>query len=210
VEERFVLSENTKLSLKLQFAENIKVSTWDKNEIYIKANVLINNGKLDEAFVWKVQKSNESVSILSDFDKELLKKGKRVDCPQNQNRFVNDKENEDFGVCSDINFEIFVPTQTDLNLETISGDIELNGEFTNHLSVKSISGFVDMSWAGSLGANLEMKTITGEVYSDFEIAFENKQEFTNVGYLLKGKLNGGGKQLHLESISGDVFLRKNK
>jgi hypothetical protein len=54
-----------------------------------------------------------------------------------------------------------------------------------------------------------MKTITGEVYSDLDINFLNKKDTPQiVGYLLKGTLNGGGAEVHLESISNDVFLRK--
>lgn len=210
IEERFTTS---KLILNLKFANNIKVSVWDKNEVYIKATVQINGGKLNEAMLWKVQKSNESVSIVSDFDKEQFKNGKVEDCPDdNHNFWSTNGKNGGNRVCSDIFFEIFVPATIDLNVETISSDIELNGAFANNLFVKSISGFVDVCWKNNEGANVEMKTITGEAYSDFEIDYENKKTKSNggIGYMLKGTLNGGGKQIHLESVSNDVFLRKSR
>ncbi len=54
-----------------------------------------------------------------------------------------------------------------------------------------------------------MQTVTGEVYSDLEINFSNKEEKPQmVGYMLRGTLNGGGPEVRLESISNDVFLRK--
>jgi hypothetical protein len=54
-----------------------------------------------------------------------------------------------------------------------------------------------------------VKTITGEVYSDLDIDFGNKKEKNPiVGYLLEGKINGGGPEVKLESISNNVYLRK--
>lgn len=74
---------------------------------------------------------------------------------------------------------------------------------------QSAYGYVDMSWSKAKGANLAMKTVTGEVYSDLTIDFTGKREkHPLVGYLLEGTLNGGGPTLRLESISNNVYLRK--
>ncbi len=56
-----------------------------------------------------------------------------------------------------------------------------------------------------------MKTITGEVYSDLAIDFNDKrQKNPLVGYLLEGTVLSGGPEVRLESISNHVFLRKEK
>jgi DUF4097 and DUF4098 domain-containing protein YvlB len=104
-------------------------------------------------------------------------------------------------------YEIYVPRQADVHLETIDGNVVIT-EFTGPLFAKSISGFVDVSWPKNKGADVAMQSISGEVYSDMAINFQNKQEqIPLVGYLLKGQVNGGGPRIRLESISNNVYLR---
>lgn len=214
ITETYKLPESGRVSMNLKFADSIRVSSWDKDEIQIKAIILINNGKLNKAFTMKVDKSGGELGIVTDFDKELMKQGKIQDCDdyisQDGNHYTTKKGInwiDGNTVCSDIYFEIKVPNKADFRLETISGNIEIQG-FAGKLFAKTISGFVDLTWKAGKGADLEMKTITGDVFSNFEVALENKKKSSPVGYELKGKLNGGGIPIHLESISGDVYLRK--
>ncbi|MFT6963739.1 MAG: hypothetical protein ACJAWV_003477 [Flammeovirgaceae bacterium] len=65
-----------------------------------------------------------------------------------------------------------------------------------------------MDWKENSGANISLKSISGEVYSDLEIDFENFKQNPIVGYKLCGKFKNGGSRLYLESISNDVYLRK--
>jgi hypothetical protein len=111
-------------------------------------------------------------------------------------------------VCSEINYRVYLPRQAKLKLETINGNIDIEGA-TATVQAKTISGYVDMSWPKAKGANVAMKTITGEVYSDLNIDFKNKkQKDPIVGYLLEGTFNGGGPVVRLESISNNVYFRK--
>ena len=69
-----------------------------------------------------------------------------------------------------------------------------------------------MSWPPTAGAQLALKTITGEVYTDQDIAFssEPRSRHAGVGYQLRGTLRGSGPLVRLESISNDVYFRKRK
>ena len=214
VEETYALPESNRVSMNLKFADSIRVTSWDRNEIQIKAVILINNGKLNEAFKMEVDKSSGELEIVTDFDKNLMKQGKIEDCggyvTKTGDVYTTNKGanwNNGNMVCSDIYFEIKIPNKADFRLETISGNIEVRG-FSGKLFAKTISGFVDLTWKASKGADLEMKTITGDVFSNLDVALENKKKNPVVGYELKGKINGGGTLVHLESISGDVYLRK--
>ncbi len=214
VEETYKLPESNRVSMNLKFADSIRVTSWDKDEIQIKAVILINNGKLNEAFTMKVDKSGGELDITTDFDKALMKQGRVEDCEnyisRNGDSYTTRKSinwNNGTMICSDIYFEIKVPNKTDFRLETISGNIEIRG-FAGKLFAKTISGFVDLTWKAGRGADLEMKTISGDVFSNLDVAIENKKKNPIVGYELKGKINGGGTLVHLESISGDVYLRK--
>lgn len=213
VNETYKLPESGRVSMNLKFADSISVSSWDKDEVLIKATILINNGKLNEAFTMKVNKSGNELEIITDFDNEIIKQGKAEDCngyTSSKNNFYAEKGmywNKGNVVCSDIYFEIKIPNKTDFRIETISGNIDIQG-FAGKLFAKTISGFVDLTWKANKGADLEMQTITGDVFSNLDVALENKKKNPVVGYQLKGKLNGGGIPIHLESISGDVYLRK--
>ena len=51
VEKNYPLANTEKLSLKFEYPELVKVSTWDKQEVQIVAKVLINGQDGSEDFV---------------------------------------------------------------------------------------------------------------------------------------------------------------
>ena len=205
IEKSLPFSNGQKVNLDLKFADDIKIRYWDKKEVYMKMSVEINSGKLNDALLVETVSQPQEISLKTDFDKELIKQGKREDCPGNQYSQYNDGGNV---VCSQINYEVFLPRQAELKVETISGNINIQ-DANGAVYAKSISGFVDMSWLGSKGANVSMKSITGELYSDLDIRFSNKKEKpAMVGYKLEGTLNGGGPEVRLESISNNIYLRR--
>jgi hypothetical protein len=97
-----------------------------------------------------------------------------------------------------------------LTLRTVSGDVKLSNLGRSPVDATSISGNVDVSWPATQGADLNLKTISGEVYADPAVTFSNLKERTYVGYELHGNLGSGGPLVTLHSVSGDVFFRKQK
>jgi hypothetical protein len=97
-----------------------------------------------------------------------------------------------------------------LTLRTISGDVKVTELGRNSVDATSISGDVDVSWPAAQGADLRLKTISGEVYADPAVTFSNLKERVYVGYELHGSLGSGGPLVTLHSVSGDVFFRKDK
>ncbi|WP_162053553.1 DUF4097 family beta strand repeat-containing protein [Pontibacter pamirensis] len=208
VEKTLAVPANKKVDLKLTFGNNIKISAWDENEASIKVTYDINNGKLNDALLLNFKSDDKSARAEVDLDKELLKNGKAEDCPENNNGYSMQDNGYRTYTCANIDYEIFVPRDADLSVETINGNIELRG-LTGPVQAKSISGFVDMNWSEKKGATVSLETITGEVYSDLGIDFLNgREDAPMVGYELKGNVNGGGSLISLESISNDIYLRK--
>jgi hypothetical protein len=208
IEKNLSYTKGQKIDLNLRFGDRIQVNAWDKNEVYIKAEVFINSGKLNDALLLTFNSSQTEISVDADFDKEQLKKGKREDCPPSDDGSFRGYYDGKNYVCSEITYQVFLPKGADLRMETISANIELK-DLTGPVFAKSISGFVDMSWPAGKGASVSMKSITGELYSDLDIAYLNKKDKPqHVGYLLKGTVNGGGPEVYLESISNDIYLRK--
>lgn len=196
------------VNLNLRFGDSIQVRYWDKPEVSVHMSVKINQNKLNDAFLVTSSTTSDEIILKTDIDKEKIKEGKGEDCPGEKSTWSTDDGKNRYYVCSVINYQVTLPRQAKLKLETINGNIDIQGA-TAAVAAKTISGYVDMSWPKSKGANVAVKTITGEVYSDLDIDFSNKKDKNPiVGYLLEGKFNGGGPDVRLESISNNVYLRK--
>ncbi|GLU53634.1 hypothetical protein [Dyadobacter frigoris] len=210
IDKKLPFTPGQTVNLNLRFGDSIKVRYWDKSEVSVHISATINGGKLNDALTVTTANTAQQISLKTDLDQDMLSQGKATDCPDKKFSYNSEKDGKRFYVCSEINYQVFLPRQAKLILETINGNIDIEGASTA-VHAKTISGFVDMSWPKSKGANLGMKTITGEVYTDFTIDYKDKkQKNPIVGYLLEGTMNGGGPEIKLESISNNVYFRQLK
>ncbi len=100
-----------------------------------------------------------------------------------------------------------------LVLSTISGSIDVVLTGINKdkpTSIASVSGEIDVTLPASSAANLEMTTINGNMYSDFDLATQQSAMKRVGGNAITTKLNGGGGDLKISNISGNIYLRKAK
>jgi DUF4097 and DUF4098 domain-containing protein YvlB len=104
-----------------------------------------------------------------------------------------------------IYWTVILPEKTKFSVETINANITIKGQ-TREMDVKSISGYIDLSLPADKRADLEFLTISGRMYSNHEL--ELKETNSGIPIKLKEKLNNGGEQIKLETISGDIFFRK--
>lgn len=96
-----------------------------------------------------------------------------------------------------------------VTVRSVSGDVKLSDLSGSAVEATSVSGNVDLSWPPAKGVELSLKTITGEVYADPAVTFSNLKAHSYVGYQLHGSYGSGtGPLVKLESVSGDVFFRK--
>lgn len=98
-----------------------------------------------------------------------------------------------------------------LVLATISGDIDItlsNLSSDKPSSVNSISGDIDITLPVKTATNLELRTVNGRFYSDFDFT-ETKMNLKRIGgNELIFPLNGGGFKFTIETVSGNIYLRK--
>jgi DUF4097 and DUF4098 domain-containing protein YvlB len=80
------------------------------------------------------------------------------------------------------------------------GDIDPNGRYTLHTHSGSIRMFIS---SGS-GFELEAKTFSGRIDSDFDITISGKLSKKAI----KGVVNKGGAYMKLSTFSGSIYLRK--
>jgi hypothetical protein len=96
---------------------------------------------------------------------------------------------------------------------TISGDIQIkfNVVPTQPSAVSSVSGDVDVTLPAPSRLSLSMRSISGEIYTDFDLNLGGGSGLKHVGgQTVEGRANGGGTAFSLKTISGDIFVRKTK
>ena len=207
IEKTATLTAGQRVFLNLKQASNIRIRPGAAGKMTLKATISINSNRLNDALLLAVEPGSAELKVNADFDKEMLKQAQPGDCPNTKG-----DRNMWFGqqVCDDITYEITLPADVALRVYSYSGNVDIVG-LTGAIEVKTLSGFVDVAWPPTQGAELALKTVTGEVYTDQDIAFSTERRKNPiVGYQLNGKLNGSGPLVKLESVSNDVYVRKRK
>ena len=187
IEKHIDFSGKDFLSMKIQIADSINVQTWNKNEVYLKASVNINENKDNDAYITSFDEDGKTVAVKANF-KDNYFKGKKNCCNE-----------------TDIYWQIFMPEKTKFSVETINADITITG-LTREMNVKSISGYIDLTEPSTKQAEIDFSTVSGRMYSNHAIALS--KEHSGIPLKINEKLNNGGDPIRLETISGDIYFRR--
>lgn len=191
IERHVNLSSEGSVSLNIQIADSITIITWNKKEAYVKASVNVNENKDNDYYKLDFDETGGNLDVKAAFD---FPKDKSKDCNCNYK--------------TEINFVIYLPENRNLTVETINGNITISGQ-TGGVKAKSISGFIDMAVSPQRAAKVELNTITGSMYSDFDFHADGKNMKQVAGASINSNLNGGGDGIiRIETISGDIFFHK--
>jgi lia operon protein LiaG len=130
-------------------------------------------------------------------------------CERNNDISIKGMKNEiDIKSCHDIKLnDVTGP----LVLSTISGDIDITYSSINTTkssSVNSISGEIDITLPVKTATDLELRTVSGAVYSDFDFSDTQKNMKKIGGNDMNYSLNGGGFKFNIGTVSGTIYLRK--
>lgn len=94
-----------------------------------------------------------------------------------------------------------------------TGKIEVN--FSNlsqsaPSTITSSTGIIDVTLAAATKASVEMKSVTGGVYSNFDLVKprEDGLKPLNGNRAIAGDINNGGVKLSLKASTGNIYLRK--
>ncbi len=209
VEKTENVSANDRIALNFKFADEIKVQQWDKKEVAVKATVQIDDGEGNESYSLKTERDSGTVKISSDFGDYFKKKHKR----NNWN---------DCNTTTEIDYVVYVPRNSELKVKSISGDLFLDSfsgslvtdlisgdveikKYSGELRLKTISGDLDITMNK---ARIDAKTLTGTIYSDLDIDTEGSKKRSSGSNRVKGTVNNGGDWVELETISGNIYMRK--
>ncbi|MBO0934399.1 DUF4097 family beta strand repeat-containing protein [Fibrella aquatilis] len=99
---------------------------------------------------------------------------------------------------------------------TISGEINVVYSGLSQekpTAISTISGEIDITLPATARSNMKLRTITGEVYTDFDLGVKQRKDgMAKVGGSsnVDGTTNGGGVELQLKTISSNIYIRKQK
>jgi DUF4097 and DUF4098 domain-containing protein YvlB len=205
VEESIPVNKNQEVKLEFDFADQITVKSWDKNEVAVKATVNINNNENNDRFKFKTRKGSNYISIQSEIENLKDLHCQTIIIEDGDTTIING-----IGTQMNIDFDVLVPSNAELDLETINGDIELHN-LKGKLDINTINGEIDMFVTNDLKADLSLKTINGTMFTDLDMEFsQTRDNLCKVGGNVDTKLNGGGQKINLETINGTIYLRKKK
>lgn len=209
VEESYNVSEIQKISLNFKFASDIKVIQWDKMNVNVKASIMVDNGNGDDAYKLKTETSAGTITIYSDFGDYFERK---------ENIYFDSSNHK-----TRIDYIVYVPKKTNLKIKSITGNV-ISENFSGKLETDLISGSVELKkYEGELAlktisgnldvtmkkAKIDAKTLTGTIYSDLDIAMsDDYNKKPSVSSRVQGIVSNGDQKTKLETISGNIYLRK--
>ena len=210
VETSVAVNKNQDVFLHFKFAQNIKVEQWTKSEVSVKASVIIDDGEGNASYNLKTDESSDMVEVYSDFGGYFKNR-------YNNYNWQNRKHTE-----TKILYTVYVPENVNLRIKSISGSVESNSfkgflktdlvsgnvtikDYDGELWLKTVSGDLDVTMKK---AEVNAKTLTGTIYSNIDIDIENKNKRGHGYNKIIGTVNSGGELVKMETVSGDIYLRK--
>lgn len=150
------------------------------------------------------KRSNYRVRVPENLAVEITR-----DCAGGGKTTISNMKNEiDFQGCHSLDLKNVTGP---LVVSTISGSVNVVfSEISKDksISIATVSGAIDVTLPAKAGFNLEMGTISGNMYSDFDLQ-SSKGDMQRVGGgNLRAQVNGGGVDVKLTTVSSSIFLRK--
>ena len=177
-----------------------------------------------------VEKHDNSFSVLK-ISQDATKKSYNFYIPNKAKLLINDihaQVNTTYNIEA-MKGEIEINAlNSDISLDQISGPVVANATNGNVIanfknmamdkpnSFLSVNGFVDVTLPNQSAADLQLHTVNGEAYTDWDIKIDNDASaalpvIANMNmFNIEGSINGGGIPISIQSVNGDIYLRKKK
>ncbi|GAB3722849.1 DUF4097 family beta strand repeat-containing protein [Spirosoma lituiforme] len=112
-----------------------------------------------------------------------------------------------------------------VNLTNVTGPVvanTINGEVKvvystlsqeKPTAISTINGALDITLPATAKADLKLRSINGEMYTDFDLGVKtSKDGMSKVGggHDIDGTTNGGGVEMKLNTITSNIYIRKQK
>ena len=204
IEKHIPFSPKNFVSMNFQISDSIHIITWKKDEVYIRSSINVNDNENNDDYKMVFDETGSTVNVSAKLETDNIRRSHR-----------DSGNNHDENCCCCCNnyrtkifHEVYVPENVDFSVETINGNIIIAGN-TAEIRARSISGFIDLAIAPDRKAEVKMHTISGTMYSNIDLLPANRHIKQVGGGSISAELNGGGsKSIDLQTISGNIFFRK--
>lgn len=111
---------------------------------------------------------------------------------------------------STVSGDIFVSTSEMVWANSVAGDIEVEmGSFDwEDLEFSTVSGDITLWLPNDFGADIDFNSLSGDLETDFDLTIRNQRNRRWIGTDIEGSIGGGGRDLSISTVSGDVELRR--
>jgi hypothetical protein len=188
----------------------------------------IGGGSLD----FSAEEHNNAVTIHAPMSEKL--RGITIKIPQGSTKIVLGTVQDGDVEVKDVSGEIEISNVNgSITATGISGSVvanTVNGEIIVKfksvdprapMAFSSVNGKIDVLFPADIKANVKLKSDRGEMFSDFDIAVDKTQPKVEKSteehyYSVKiedwvyGKINGGGPEMMMKTMQGNVYIRKAK
>jgi DUF4097 and DUF4098 domain-containing protein YvlB len=106
-----------------------------------------------------------------------------------------------------VNGGVNVETRGNARAETVNGSIVASAgraDWTGTCDFKTVNGSVTVSLPDDTSADVKASTVNGGIETDFPLEVKGRFQSRR----LSGRLGGGGRALHLETVNGGIRLRR--
>lgn len=199
IDKHIPFSPKDFVAMNFQISDSIRIMTWKKDEVYIHSSIDVNDNQDNDDYKMVFEESGQMVNVSARLETDNIRR----------RRSAKDSGKDCCCCCNyrtHITHVVYVPENVDFSVETINGNITIVGN-TAEIRAKSISGYIDLAVSPDRKADLKMHTITGTMYSNIELPASRRIKQVGGG-MVRAELNDGGKSIDLETISGDIFFRK--
>ena len=211
-----------KISMRFDYPELVKVSTWDKNEISIQGSVSINEGENDDAFELITTTGDNTISIeneirnmknlphritVRDGTQKIVFRTKEEMKKYKEENNITTFNSVSYGLEMDIVLEIKVPRNVETMVESVYGMVEIK-DFTGPLTVVATYGGVDAALSERSVGQITAETNYGEIYSNLDVKFGGESFRQGDFHTNVSAKPGTGPAYYFDSKYGNVYLRK--
>jgi hypothetical protein len=108
--------------------------------------------------------------------------------------------------------EISITTTGRAWANSVSGDIEIDmGDFSGgDLDFHTVSGDITLRLPADFSADVDFSSLSGDLDTDFDMEVHNAHERRWVGSRVEGTIGRGGRDLNLNTVSGDVRILRSR
>jgi DUF4097 and DUF4098 domain-containing protein YvlB len=93
-------------------------------------------------------------------------------------------------------------------VKTILARVFIDG-FESNLEIETVTGDIILNGSEKLGADLSMGSTTGAIYTDFELQTQSKKGLPLInGHKFETKYKDGRFELRLKTVTSDISFKK--